>query len=167
MKRIASIIGTVLVVGSVACSAAGAATAPSVDYVGVRDAASEEDLNGKGQQDNALSVADQLFDDELAAPRIMSAVPVNTDDEDDLYATRGRDFDRIVSRDAASEDDLDAGVRNVSLGTLNDLDDEMAAPRIASSLPVDTSDDDELYVTRGRDFDRIVSRDAASEEANL
>ncbi len=152
MKRIVSIIGTVLVVGSVACSAAGAATAPSIDYGGVRDAASEE------------NVTDQLLDDEMAAPRIASSLPVDTSDDDEFYVTRGRDFDRLVSRDAASEDDLDATARNISLGTLNDIEDELAAPRIASTVPVDTSDEDALYVTRGRDFGRIVSRDAAGWE---
>ena len=92
MKRIVSIIGTVLVVGSVACSSAGAATAPSIDHGGVRDAASEE------------AVTDQLLDEEMAAPRIASSLPVDISDDDELYVTRGRDFDRLVSRDAASEE---------------------------------------------------------------
>ncbi len=87
MKRIVSIIGTVLVVGSVACSSAGAATAPSIDHGGVRDAASEE------------AVTDQLLDDEMAAPRIASSLPVDTSDDDELYATRGRDFGAVFTRD--------------------------------------------------------------------
>ena len=62
MKRIVSIIGTVLVVGSVACSAAGAVTAPSTDEVGLRDPSVAGEF-GNEQQDSALSVTHR----ELAA----------------------------------------------------------------------------------------------------
>ena len=58
MKRIVSIIGTVLVVGSVACSAAGAVTAPSTDEVGLRDPSVAGEF-GNEQQDSALSVTDR------------------------------------------------------------------------------------------------------------